>query len=190
MATMQELRDERLRKLNELKKLGVQLYPARASRTHTIAEVLSDFDELENQTVTVVGRIVATRKFGKLAFFVLRDTTGQLQLFFKADTVEAIKPENSQLGMSELNLLDPGDFIEATGPVIRTKTGEISVDVRCLRLLTKSLRGMPTDQDGFTNKEERLRRRYVDMNVNREVRQRFERRSRFWQATRKFLDDH
>jgi lysyl-tRNA synthetase class 2 len=92
--------------------------------------------------------------------------------------------------MEQLNLLDPGDFVEATGPVIRTKTGEVSVDVRQLRLLTKSLRPMPTDQEGFTSKEERFRRRYVDMNVNRDVRDRFVRRSKFWQATRKFLDDH
>jgi lysyl-tRNA synthetase class 2 len=132
---------------------------------------------------------MTTRKFGKLAFLVLRDMSGQVQLFLKSDTVAALDAAKSQLGMEQLNLLDPGDFVEATGPLIRTKTGEVSVDVRELRLLTKSLRGMPTDQEGFTNKEERLRRRYVDMNVNREVRDRFVRRAKFWQATRKFLDD-
>lgn len=190
MATMKELRDERLRKVEELKALGVNPYPAEAHRTHTLGDILAQFDALENQTVTVVGRIVTTRKFGKLAFLVLRDMSGQTQLFLKADTVAPLDAGKSQLGMNELNLLDPGDFVEATGPVIRTKTGEISVDVRELRLLTKSLRGMPTEQDGFTNKEERLRRRYIDMNVNREVRERFVRRSKFWQATRKFLDDH
>jgi lysyl-tRNA synthetase class 2 len=88
------------------------------------------------------------------------------------------------LGMKELPLLDTGDIIEATGTVIKTKTGEISVGVVSLRLLTKSLRPMPTE---LTNKEERLRRRYVDMNVNQEVRERFVRRSKFWQATRQFL---
>ena len=190
MATMKELRDERLRKLDELRALGVNAYPAEAVRTHTIADITAKFDELENQTVTVVGRIVTTRKFGKLAFLVLRDMSGQVQLFLKSDTVAPLDAAKSQLGMSELNLLDPGDFIEATGPVIRTKTGEISVDVRELRLLTKSLRGMPTEQEGFTNKEERLRRRYIDMNVNRDVRDRFVRRSKFWKATRQFLDDH
>lgn len=190
MATMKELRDERLRKLDELRALGVNAYPAEATRTHTIADITAKFDELENQTVTVVGRIVTTRKFGKLAFLVLRDMSGQVQLFLKSDTVAPLDAAKSQLGMSELNLLDPGDFIEATGPVIRTKTGEISVDVRELRLLTKSLRGMPTEQEGFTNKEERLRRRYIDMNANRDVRDRFVRRSKFWKATRQFLDNH
>lgn len=190
MATMKELRDERLHKLRELKSLGVNSYPAEAHRTHTLKEVHDHFEELENQTITVAGRIMTTRKFGKLAFFVLRDMSGSIQLFFKSDTVKPLDATTSQLGMSELNLLDPGDFVEATGPLIRTKTGEISVDVRTLRLLAKSLRGMPTEREGFTNKEERLRRRYVDMNVNRDVRDRFIRRSKFWKATRAFLDSH
>ena len=186
MATLKELRDERLRKLDDLKALGVNAYPAQAHRTHVIADVTAKFDELENQTVTVTGRIIATRKFGKLAFLVLRDMSGQVQLFLKADTVAALDAGKSQIGMSELNLLDPGDFVQATGPVIRTKTGEVSVDVRELRLLTKSLRPLP---ESFTNKEERFRRRYVDMNVNIDVRERFLRRSKFWRATRTFLED-
>lgn len=190
MATLRELRDERIRKLEELKKLGVNPYPAAAQKTHEIADITAHFEKLEGATVTVVGRLTGTRKFGKLAFLTLRDMSGQVQLFLKADTVEPLEAAISRVGMSELNLLDPGDFVQATGPVIRTKTGEISVDVRELRLLAKSLRGMPTEQEGFSNKEERFRRRYVDMNVNREVRDRFIRRSTFWQATRKFLDDH
>lgn len=190
MATLKELRDERLRKLEELRELGVDPYPSSAKRTHTIGDVTARFDDLENQTVTVVGRIMATRKFGKLAFLVLRDMSGQMQLFLKSDTVEPLEATNSRLGMEQLNLLDSGDFVEATGPLIRTKTGEISVDVRELRLLAKSLRGMPTEQEGFTNKEERLRRRYVDMNVNTDVRDRFVRRSKFWQATRYYLNQH
>lgn len=190
MATMKELRDERLRKLEELKALGVDPYPAESFRTNMIREVLDNFDEFEGDTVTLAGRLVTTRKFGKLAFFVVRDMSAQIQFFFRADAVDGLDAAKSQLGMDQLNLLDPGDFIEATGTVIRSKTGEISVEVHQLRLLTKSLRGMPTDQEGFTNKEERLRRRYVDMNVNRDVRERFVRRSKFWQATRKFLDDH
>jgi lysyl-tRNA synthetase class 2 len=188
MATLKELRDERLRKLDELKQLGINPYPAKAERTHTTKQIVDDFAGLENQSVTVVGRVAGIRKFGQLAFIVLRDQSGQIQLFLKGDTVEPLNAEDSQVGMNELPLLDTGDFIQASGPVIKTKTGEISVDVRQLRLLTKSLRPMPTKQDGFTNKEERMRRRYVDMNVNEEVRERFVRRSKFWQATRDFLN--
>ena len=187
MATLKELRDERLRKLEELKKLGVNAYPAKAERTHTLLAISDQFDELEGKEVAVVGRITNIRKFGKIAFVVLRDASGTLQLFLGGDNVEPLNAADSQLGFEQLPLLDGGDFIEARGTVVKTKTGEISVDVKKLRLLTKSLRGLPNAQDGFTNKEERLRRRYVDTNVNRDVYERFLRRSKFWQATREFL---
>lgn len=184
MATLQDYRDERLRKLAELKELGVNPYPADSHRTHTAADVVNQFDQLQGQTVTVTGRIMGLRKFGKLAFIVLRDQSGQVQLFLHAPDVTSLDAANGVLGMSELPLLDTGDFVEATGEVIKTKTGEISVGVKTLRLLTKSLRPLPTE---LTDKEQRLRRRYVDMNVNLDVRERFVRRSRFWQATREFL---
>lgn len=190
MATLKELRDERLRKLDEFKKLGVNPYPAKAVRTHKLAEIAEKFEELEGQDTTVVGRVQNIRKFGKIAFVVIRDQSGQLQLFLGADKAHGLNAENSQLGFGQLPLLDAGDFIEASGKIIKTQTGEISVEVQKLRLLTKSLRPMPTAHDGFTNKEERLRRRYVDMTVNEEVRQRFVRRSKFWQATRDYLNNH
>lgn len=186
MATLQDYRDERLKKLAELKRLGVEPYPATATRTHTAADITARFDELEGQTVTVTGRIMGLRKFGKLAFVVLRDMSGQVQLFLHGPDVAELDAGHSIVGINEINLLDTGDFIEATGDVIKTKTGEISVGVKTLRLLTKSLRPMPTE---LTNKEERFRRRYVDMNVNLDVRERFVRRSKFWQATREFLQE-
>jgi lysyl-tRNA synthetase, class II len=187
MATLKELRDERLRKLDELKNLGVNPYPARAERTHTLLAIAQQFSDLEGKPVTVVGRITNIRKFGKIAFVVLRDASGTLQLFLGADHIAPLDAAKSQLGFAQLPLLDSGDFLEAHGTVVKTQTGEISVDVQNMRLLTKSLRPLPTAQDGFTNKEERLRRRYVDTNVNRDVYERFLRRSAFWQATREFL---
>jgi lysyl-tRNA synthetase class 2 len=190
MATLKELRDERLRKLDELKKLGVNPYPAKSHRTHSNGYITENFTELEGQTVTVVGRIRSIRKFGKIAFVVVKDWGGSLQLFWKAQDGAESDYANGELAISNIALLDSGDFVEATGKVIKTQTGEISVEIASLRLIGKSLRPMPTDQDGFTNKEERFRRRYIDMNVNEDVRLRFYRRSRFWQATRKFLDDH
>jgi lysyl-tRNA synthetase, class II len=189
MATLQELRNERLRKLEELRKLGVNPYPAKAHRTHAADEIVEKFAELEGKEVSLTGRIVSTRKFGKIAFFVLKDASGHIQLFLKHDVVQPLDGPTSQVGFDQINLLDPGDFIEVTGPAIKTQTGEISVEVRKLRLLTKSLRPMPTEQEGFTDKEQRLRRRYVDTNVNKGVHQRYLRRSAFWQATRDFLRD-
>lgn len=189
MATLKELRDERLRKLDEIKKLGVNPYPAKTHRTHDIADVSTKFSELEGHEVDVDGRVMNIRKFGKIAFLVIRDQTGTVQLFLAADKVAPLEASASQLGFKELALIDTGDFVEAKGPVIKTQTGEVSIEVHQLRLLTKSLRPMPLSVEGLTNKEERLRRRYVDMNVNLDVRERFVRRSKFWQAARDFLND-
>lgn len=187
MATLQELRNERLRKLEDIKNLGINPYPATADRTHKCGNIQEGFDALEGQIVTVTGRIVTIRKMGKIAFVVMRDDSARLQLFFRGDAMAEPDRTNSELGFDQLNLLDSGDFIEATGLVIKTKTGEVSIEVKKLRILSKSLRPMPTSWDGFTNKEERLRRRYVDTNVNEEVYERYLRRSAFWQATRLFL---
>lgn len=190
MSTLKDFRDERLRKLADLKELGFNPYPADSHRSHNAGEVKANFETLEDQTVTVAGRVMGIRKFGKLAFIVVRDQTAELQLFLQAGNVGERDAANGVLAMEDLPLLDTGDFIEASGPVIKTKTGEVSVQVKTLRLLTKALRPMPSAVDGFTNKEERMRRRYVDMNVNLDVRERFVRRSKFWQATRDFLNDN
>jgi lysyl-tRNA synthetase class 2 len=149
---------------------------------------VDDFEQLQGQDATLTGRIKGIRKFGKIAFVVLRDASGEVQLFLKGENFAEVNYANSELGFDQLNLLDPGDFVEAYGKVIKTQTGEISLEVSKLRILAKSLRSLPTDQEGFSNKEERLRRRYVDTNVNKDVYERFIRRSKFWQATRDFLN--
>ena len=188
MATLQELRDERVRKLQDLTALGVQAYPAVSNRTNMAQDIVKNYDDLAGKTVTIAGRITSIRKFGKLAFIVIKDASGQVQLFLKDGTVnDSPNYADSELGLKDISLLDNGDFIEATGAVITTKTGEKSVEVAVLRILAKSLRPMPSEQEGFSNKEERLRRRYVDTNVNNDVYNRYIRRSKFWQATREYL---
>lgn len=187
MATLHELRDERLRKLNDLKELGVNPYPAKAGRTHHAAEIIDSFDSLEGQTATLAGRITGIRKFGKIAFIVLKDASGSIQLFLKSGVAAETDAVANLIGLEHITLLDSGDFIQASGPVIKTQTDEISIEVQSLKLLAKSLRPLPAEQDGFTNKEERLRRRYVDTNVNKDVYERYVRRSKFWQATRDFM---
>ena len=181
--TLDDYRNERIRKLNDLREAGVDPYPAHSGRNTKIGDILADFDEFDGQEVTVAGRITALRSFGKLAFVKIRDYYGEIQIFMQKDD------EVSGLGVKKLKLPDTGDFIETTGKVGKTQTGEISVFSNEVRLLTKSLRPLP-GRDGFKNKEERYRRRYVDMNVNPEVRERLVRRSRFWQATREFMNDH
>jgi lysyl-tRNA synthetase class 2 len=190
MATLKDFRDERIRKLAELKALGVNPYPAKAQQSYSLQHIQDNFEKLAEQdvSVNVVGRIKNIRKFGKIAFVVIKDATSELQLFLKADTLNT-EPnrQNSELKFAELPLLDSGDYIEASGIVAPTQTGEQSVFVSSLRLLTKSLRPLPNEQEGFTDKEERMRRRYVDTNVNKHVYERYIRRSKFWQATREFL---
>ncbi len=191
MATLKDFRDERLKKLESIKQLGVNPYPAKSNKTHQVIQIVDEFEKLKGKTVTIAGRVMSIRKFGKLAFIVVRDMTGQVQLFVKeGESSTSADRSNSELIMpTEISLLDSGDFVECTGEVIKTQTGEISVSCKKLRLLTKALRPMPSSQEGFTDKEQRLRRRYVDMNVNLEVRDRFVRRSKFWQATRDFLNN-
>ena len=187
MATLQDYRNERLRKLAALRELGLDPYPAHTERTHDCATVVSQYDELAGQEISVAGRVLSIRSFGKLAFIKLQDASGEVQLYLQRDTMAELDAPRGILGMKQLRLLDTGDFVEATGTVLRTKTGEISVGVRELRLLAKALRPLP---EKLENKEERFRRRYVDMNVNPAVRQRFYRRSTFWQATRDYLNQH
>ncbi len=189
MATLKDFRDERLRKLDELKTLGINPYPAKASRTHPVGAITSQFDELEGKPVTVAGRIKSIRKFGRLAFVIIRDESGEVQLFWRAEDGNTADRAAGELLIDDIALLDSGDFVECSGPVIKTQTGEISVQVERLRLLVKALRPMPNELEGFTDKEQRMRRRYLDMNVNRDVHDRFVRRSKFWQATRDFLNE-
>lgn len=185
MTTLNDYRDERLRKLEEIRSQGIDPYPAKSHHNTKISTILNHFDEKEGQEVCIAGRIVAIRSFGKIAFVKIRDYFGEIQIFMqKADHVD-----EGYFGVKQLKLLDTGDFIEATGTVGKTSTGEISVLANQVRLLTKALRPLP-GYDGFTNKEERYRRRYVDMNVNPEVRERLVRRSKFWQATRDFMNEH
>jgi len=184
MATLEEYRGERIKKLEALRELGLDPYPAKSRRSSKINDILSDFSACENQEVVVAGRIKSIRSFGKLSFIVIEDVTGRIQLFIK--TAE-LSSDSGNLPGDYLHLLDLGDFIEARGTVGKSQTGEISVFVQQMRVLTKSLRPLP-GYDGFKDKEERFRRRYVDMAVNQEVRERMMRRSKFWQATRDFLN--
>ena len=181
---LEDYRKERIRKLNEIKERGINPYPAKSNRNCKISEIVDDFEKREGQEVCITGRIVAIRSFGKLVFLKLRDYTGEIQIFMKSNSDETPK---GLFGVKDIKLLDTGDFIEVAGTIGKSQTGEISVFSDYVRLLTKTLRPLP---EKFTNKEERYRRRYVDMNVNPEVRERLVRRSKFWQATRDFMNAH
>jgi len=174
---IEELREERLRKLEQIRELGINPYPSSCGRCHSAAEAF----ELEGETVSVAGRIAAIRGHGKIIFFDLRDASGKIQLVFKA---EKIKGKNAKL----LGLLDIGDFIDARGGVFKTDAGEVSVLVEDFHLLTKSILPIPSKWHGLKDIEERYRQRYLDLLMNEEVRGAFQTRAEITNLLRKFLD--
>lgn len=176
----------RLEHTNKLRELGIDPYPSIARKTHTNKEVIDKFEELKDSEVTIIGRLDALRSHGQLIFGEIRDQSGAIQLYIRADEINPTNIENQNLGFDDLNLLDVGDFVLAKGIVTQTQRGEKSVLVRELKIAAKSIRPMPTNID---DKDERYRRRYLDMNVHVDVRKMFERRAKFWEAHREFLNE-
>lgn len=187
MASLKELRESRIDKLLKLKTLGIDPYPAVSTKSIDNQKIIDNFGELENSNVTVAGRVFSFRKHGKLSFIDLRDASGSIQIVLKEENLKEFNPKYSELNYENIDLLDTGDFIEVSGAVFKTQRGEKSVDASKVRILTKSLRPMPDAWDGLKDKETRLRRRYLDTTINREVFERFIRRAKFWEATRIFL---
>lgn len=187
MGTLKELRDARLHKLHELQKLGIDPYTQINHRTHTNQELIDGFAKLEDSEVTIVGRVKSIRTMGGVVFIDVVDESGKLQTYIKKQEMTVDHAKNS-LAFDELRLLDPGDFIEASGKLTKTKAGEISVLAPTIRLLTKSLRPLPDEHDGFKHPEARYRQRYVDMIVNPEAKRIQEVRAQVTQEIRAFLD--
>ncbi len=184
---------QRRLKLARLREAGIDPYPARARRTHTASQAIDALAAVEGSegvVVTVAGRLVSVRVMGKSSFAHIEDGSGRIQLYVQRDSV------GEELYTHFKQNLDLGDFVEATGSVFRTRTGEPSVHVNNLRLLSKALRPLPVvkEKDGrvfdaFADKEQRYRQRYVDLAVNRDVRELFRTRSRIVSALRRFLDE-
>lgn len=179
-------RKVRLEKLEELKKLGINPYPAKSYRKDSIGDVLENFDDYENKEVILAGRIVAWREHGKLVFGNIKDPSGTMQLMIReSDLGEDL--EKGYLGWDKLYLLDLADFVELYGTISKTRTGEITIMVKNIRLLSKALRPIPRKLE---DKEQVFRRRYLDLVVNEENFKRFERKAKFWQIQRDFLREH
>ncbi len=175
----------RIKKVETLRELGFDPYPSESTRTHLSENIHSNFENLENETVSVVGRVSTIREHGGLVFIDVEDESGKIQLYIKQDEMHPSDTNSGNLGFDNINLIDIGDFIQANGYVTKTNRGEISVTPSELIMLEKSIRPIPTE---IEDKEERFRRRYVDMVVHPEVRHRFIRRAKFWQAHREFFN--
>ena len=189
----------RIQKLEELRAEGIEPYPTRAERTHTSAQVIAEFEiaEKEDREVkaTLAGRIRATRPMGKLSFAHIEDGDGKIQLFFRVN----------EIGQDKVDLFnkmfDIGDFIQASGVMFRTKTGEATLLVHEFCMLAKSVSPLPAAKDetledgtvvrhaALEDGEIRARQRYADLAVNPDVREVFRKRAAIIKSLREFLDN-
>ncbi len=196
----------RLEKIDELRAEGVDPFPTRAERTHTSVQAVEAFEAAEKVAqpgqppaevkATLAGRIRSTRPMGKLTFAHIEDGSGRIQLFFRMN----------ELGQERVDLFDKmfdiGDFIQASGVLMRTRTGEITLQVHDFKMLAKAVSPLPAAKDEVTDSGEtvrhaaledpdlRARQRYADLAVNPEVRETFRKRARIIAALRDFLDGH
>jgi lysyl-tRNA synthetase class 2 len=185
MASIEELRDERLKKKAILEEKGINPYPAETKRTDTIELFVDRFTTYETgkDVITLAGRIMSKRGQGGLAFCDLYDGTAKMQLFFKSDEMDT---EAYELFTQTT---DVGDFIEATGIAYTTKRGEQALFVSGWTMLTKSLLPLPEKWHGLTDEEERFRKRYLDILMNPELRALFDQKAKFWEVTRNFMKE-
>lgn len=184
-----EIRNGRLAKAASLRSVGLNPYPSRSGRTHYAKTIIDDFAKLDGATATVAGRLMSWRKQGALAFAHIQDQTGRLQLFLRRNLVQPTDKSTGDLGYADTNMLDLGDIIEATGKVIRTERGEISVLVEHLRLLTKALRPLPDQWSGLKDREQVLRKRYLDTTLEPASFERFAAIPKMVAAIRGFLGE-
>ncbi|MBU1136958.1 lysine--tRNA ligase [Patescibacteria group bacterium] len=183
MPSIKEIRQNRIKKLENISQTGLDPYPAKTKRTHTCQEALERFEEISStkEEIFLTGRLMTVREHGGSTFCHLQDGAGQIQAYFKKD----------QLGEKEykffLDNFDMGDFIEVGGTLFLTKKGEKTLLVDKYRMLAKSLLPLPEKWHGLKDAEERFRKRYLDLIMNSEVKEIFAQRSAIVQKIREFL---
>ncbi len=183
MANLNELRKTRVEKLKKIESAGLNAYPATAKRTHTIDEVLVDFAKLEKSSkeIYIVGRLRGRRGHGGLLFFDVEDGSAKIQVLFKKDKI-------GEKGFKFFeDVFDVGDFIQVKGEVKKTRTGEKTIVASDFKMLAKALLPLPEKWHGLKDEEERLRKRYLDVLFNPEVKEMIEKKAVFWNSVREFL---
>ena len=175
----------RREKLEKIRALGIEPYGARFDVTYHAADVRKEADSLmeSGASVRLAGRIMIRRGQGKAAFCVLRDQSGDMQVYFRRD-------ELSETDWALFKLVDIGDILGIEGTVFVTNTGELTVRVSHFTMLSKSLRVLPEKWHGLTDKEQRYRHRALDLIMNPEVRETFEKRAKMMNAIRAWYNDH
>ncbi|MSR73042.1 lysine--tRNA ligase [Candidatus Parcubacteria bacterium] len=184
MSSFDEIRNNRIQKVEALKKAGVSVYPVNSARDHSLAEAVSDFDTISGgkKSVHLCGRIMSLRPQGALVFFTLDDGTGRFQGLIKKGEIDEKQYELFA------TMTDIGDFIEVYGPLFVTARGEKSIQVLAWKMLSKSLRPLPEKWHGLQDADERFRKRYLDTLMSPEVKARFLMRSRIIAELRSHFD--
>ncbi|MCX6764290.1 MAG: lysine--tRNA ligase [Candidatus Nealsonbacteria bacterium] len=178
-----DIRKIRLEKLEKIRKSGTNPYPGTTKRTHQISEVLADFKKLASlkKEVILAGRIKSQRGHGSLTFLDIEDGTGKIQGFLKKD---GLGEKSYQFFTDNFDI---GDFVELRGILFETKKGEKTIEARDFKMLAKSLLPLPEKWHGIQDVEERLRKRYLDILFNAEVKDMILKRAVFWNSMREFL---
>ena len=178
----------RTEKVKKLREKGINPYPSGLTPQDTIFKLFKSYEALSlealeklGQDFSIAGRVVAVRSFGKAGFVRLRDRTGEMQVFFQKDSL-------SESHFTLYKETDIGDFLMVKGPLFRTKTNELTIKVKDVTLMTKTIQPLPEKWHGLTDVEVRYRQRYVDLIANPEVRKIFEKRSHIISQIRSFLE--
>ncbi len=185
MATIDELKKVRLEKLKSLEKAGLLAYPATTKRTQSIIEALKEFSKLSKakKEVVLVGRIMALRGHGGASFLDINDGSAKIQGLIKEDKL-------GEKGYKFfVDHFDIGDFVEIKGVLIKTKRGEQTIEAEDYKMLAKSLLPLPEKWHGLQDEEEKLRKRYLDILFNSEIKEMIKKRAIFWNSMRQFLTE-
>lgn len=186
MDEVNDLMRQRKEKLKEIREAGIDPYPHQYAPTHTTSGIHKEFEDVnetpgDTNRVTIAGRIMTKRDHGKSSFAHLQDSTGQIQIYVRRDDIGA---DSYKI----YRRFDVGDIIGACGVVFRTRTGELTVLVDEVELLSKSLRPLPEKWHGLQDKQTRYRQRYADLIMNPEVKEVFVKRTQIVKAIRDMLD--
>ena len=181
--SVNELRQIRVDKLTALQEAGKDPFQVTlAQQDYHSTDIIAKYDELENQDVSICGRIMTKRPMGKASFMNIHDREGKMQVYVRRDDI-------GEEEYADFKKYDIGDIVEVKGFVFKTKTGEISVHAKAVKLLTKSLLPLPEKYHGLTNTETRYRQRYLDLIMNPDVKDTFIKRSLIIREIRRYLDN-
>ena len=186
MSRQDEVVKERLKKLHDLRVQGINPYPAKYEVKDLSSDLQKKYEKLAPEKTTkdsvkIAGRLTSLRDLGKIAFGVLQDGHGKIQIVLQD------KETPNKTAEFFKKYIDAGDFIGVEGTIFRTKRGELSINLKKVELLTKSIFPLPEKWHGIQDDEERLRKRYLDILMNPEVHETFVRKSKFWNVMRQFL---